>query len=83
MKYYEVFHSDSVQHKIIKRGLKPSNHQYNTIKELEFKVLGKHFRLILHPHREVLHSNFRAYAVDGSGNETIIHMGKCENNGLF
>ena len=76
LKYYEVIHADNVEHRLVKRGIKHSTHKYNTIKEVEFKALGKNFRLILHPHREVLHSNFRAYAVDGNGNETIVHMGK-------
>lgn len=58
----------------MKRGLKPSNHPYNTIKEVEFKALGRDFRVILHPHKEVLHHRFKAYTVDGDGNETIVHM---------
>lgn len=37
-------------------------------------MLGRNFRLILHPHKEVLHSNFRAYSVDGSGTESIVHL---------
>ncbi|XP_055373742.1 ADAM 17-like protease [Condylostylus longicornis] len=74
LRHYETIHADQIQHKIIKRGTKHSSHPYNVIKEIEFKVLGKNFRLILNPHREVLHSNFRAYSVDKDGNETIVHL---------
>lgn len=76
LKHFELIHKDDVQHRIVKRGAKPSSHPFNTIKEIEFKTLGKNFRLILHPHREVLHSKFKAYTVDGDGNETIVHLGK-------
>lgn len=41
---------------------------------MEFVALGKKFKLILHPHREVLHQNFKAYHVNSEGNETIIHI---------
>ncbi|XP_032596080.1 ADAM 17-like protease isoform X3 [Drosophila grimshawi] len=74
LRHYEVFHRDDVVHRIVKRGVKQSNNPYNTIKELEFKTLGKNFRVILHPHRDVLHSKFRAYAVDADGNETVVHL---------
>lgn len=76
LRHYEVIHKDDIEHRIVKRGIKPSNNPYNTIKEVEFKTLGKNFRLILHPHRDVLHSKFKAYTVDGDGNETIVHLGK-------
>lgn len=76
LRHYETLHKDEIKHTLVKRGLKPSNHPYNTIKEVEFKVLGKDFRVILHPHKEVLHSNFKAYSVDRDGNETIFHMSK-------
>lgn len=58
----------------MKKGTKEGSHPFNTIKEVEFKVLGKKFRLILHPHRDVLHSNFRAYSRDGDGKETVVHL---------
>lgn len=73
--YYESIHADDVVHKIVKRGTKQSNHPFNVIKEVEFKVLGRHFRIILHPQKDVLHSNFKAYSVDGNGNEKIVHFG--------
>ncbi|XP_067616675.1 ADAM 17-like protease isoform X1 [Eurosta solidaginis] len=74
LRYYEILKSEDCRHKIIKRGIKHSSHPYNVIKEVEFKTLGKNFRLILHPHREVLHSKFKAYTVDGDGNETVVHL---------
>ncbi|XP_058812420.1 ADAM 17-like protease [Topomyia yanbarensis] len=74
LKHYETLHADDLTHRITKRGTKHSSHPFNTIKEVEFRVLGRNFRLILHPHREVLHSNFHAYSVDGSGTESVIHL---------
>lgn len=76
MRKYELINADDVTHKIIKRGVKFSSHVFNVIKEVEFTTLGKHFRLILHPHREVLHSKFRAYSIDAYGKEAIVHFGK-------
>ena len=74
LKYYETLHADDLQHTIVKRGAKPSSHPFNTIKEVEFKVFGRNFRLILHPHKDVLHSNFKAYSVNGDGHEKIVHL---------
>lgn len=74
MHYYETLHVSDFKHKLVKRGVKHSSHPFNTIKEIEFKALGKNFRLILHPHRDVLHSNFKAYSVNGDGQEQIIHF---------
>jgi len=34
-----------------------------------------HFRLILTPRREVIHSNFKAYEVNADGKEKTIHLG--------
>lgn len=81
--YYESIHADDIVHKIVKRGTKQSNHPFNVIKEVEFKVLGRHFRIILHPQKDVLHSNFKAYSVDGNGNEKIIHFGKSIQASVF
>lgn len=75
LRHYEIFHKDDVVHRVVKRGAKHSTNPFNVIKEVEFTTLGKNFRLILHPHRDVLHSKFRAYAVDADGNETVVHMG--------
>lgn len=73
--YYESIHADDIVHRIVKRGTKQSYHPFNVIKEVEFKALGRHFRIILHPQRDVLHSNFKAYSVDGDGNEKVVHFG--------
>lgn len=74
LKYYETIHADDLKHTIVKRGLKDSNHPFNKIKEVEFKTLGRNFRLILSPKRTVLHSKFKAYAVDADGKETTVHL---------
>ncbi|XP_063706885.1 ADAM 17-like protease [Culicoides brevitarsis] len=71
--YYETLHIDDFTHKVVKRGIKHSSNPFNTIKEVEFKALGRHFRLILHPHKEVLHHNFKAYVVNSTGEEQIVH----------
>jgi deoxyinosine 3'endonuclease (endonuclease V) len=34
------------------------------------------FRLILTPKKDILHSKFKAYTVDGDGQETPIFVGK-------
>ncbi|KAL4710957.1 hypothetical protein ACJJTC_017922 [Scirpophaga incertulas] len=74
LKYFDTIHADNLQHRIVKRGVKVSNHPFNTVKELHFNTLGREFRLILHPHSSVLHSNFKAYSVDRNGKETTIHV---------
>lgn len=61
---------------IVKRGLTESNHPYNKIKELHFNALGRDFRLILSPHNDILHSNFRVYEADEHGNEKYTHFGQ-------
>lgn len=76
MHYYETLHVNDFTHRIVKRGLKHSSHPYNTIKEVEFRALGRKFKLILNPHREVLHKNFRAYSRDAEGNDRVIHLNK-------
>lgn len=74
LKYYETIHVDEITHNIVKRGVKPSINLHNKIREVEFTALGKKFKLILHPHRDVLHQNFRAYTVNSDGNETVVHL---------
>lgn len=59
---------------MVKRGFKESDHPFNKIKEVEFSTLGRNFRLILSPKRTVLHSKFKAYAVDADGKETSVHL---------
>lgn len=46
----------------------------NKIKEVRFRSHGRDFRVILTPNRDVLHSRFKAYAVDGDGKETSVHL---------
>lgn len=76
LQHYDTLHASDLSHKLVKRGAKPSTNPFNTIKEVEFQTLGRNFRLILHPQKDVLHSKFKAYTVDGNGNETIVHVGK-------
>lgn len=74
LKYFETLHISELKHSVVKRGLQDSNHPFNKIKEVAFSTLGRDFRLILTPKRGVLHSKFKAYSVDGDGNETSIHL---------
>ncbi|XP_042862957.1 ADAM 17-like protease isoform X2 [Penaeus japonicus] len=74
LRYYEVIDSSAFNHHIVKRGIKESNHRFNKIKEVQFSALGRDFRLILNPRKGLLHSQFKAYAIDGKGNEKIIHV---------
>ncbi|KAM3965594.1 ADAM 17-like protease Tace [Aphomia sociella] len=74
LKYFETLDTSKFAHHVVKRGAKTSNHPFNTIEELHFKTHGKQFRLILHPHTTVWHSNFKAYEVDADGKESIVHV---------
>lgn len=76
LKYYETLHSNDIEHTIVKRGLKESSHPFNRIEEVRFRTHRRDFRVILTPKRDVLHSNFKAYSVDGDGKETSVHLGK-------
>lgn len=76
LRYFEVLHADDLSHKIVKRGVQESTHPYNHIKEILFNTHGRDFRIILSPKTDHLHSNFKAYAVDGDGQETLIHVGE-------
>lgn len=42
---------------------------------ISFLFIYSHFRLILTPRREVIHSNFKAYEVNADGKEKTIHLG--------
>lgn len=53
-------------------GLNCKVHFISDCKHLHFRD----FRLILNPRKGLLHPQFKAFAVDGSGNEQIIHVGK-------
>lgn len=76
LKTFHTFHADDVTHTLVKRGIKPSHHPFNVIKEIKFRTLNKDFRLILTPRRDVIHSKFKAYTVDASGKETPFHVSK-------
>lgn len=76
LKYFETVHADELNHKIVKRGLHEGTHPFNHIKEVNLKTHGRDFRLILSPKRDILHSNFKAYAVDGDGKETTVHINR-------
>ncbi|KAG8228545.1 hypothetical protein J437_LFUL009002 [Ladona fulva] len=76
LKYFETIHASSLSHNIVKRGINDSPHPFNKIKEVNFRTLGRDFRLILTPRKGVLHSNFKAYTVDGDGKETPFHVGE-------
>nr|CAH7744869.1 unnamed protein product [Callosobruchus chinensis] len=74
LRYFETLHADDLTHKIVKRGLKESTHPFNHIKEVQLRTHGRDFRLMLSPKTDILHSNFKAYAVDGEGKETTVHV---------
>ena len=38
LKYFEVIHAKSFGHNIVKRGIHPSDHPFNKIREVNFKV---------------------------------------------
>lgn len=46
-----------------------------SINNISFLSIHSHFRLILTPRREVIHSNFKAYEVNADGKEKTIHLG--------
>lgn len=75
MKYFELLQTDQFTHNVVKRGTWESSHPFNKIKEIQFKTLGKDFRIFLTPKKELLHSKFKAYTVDADGKETSIHIG--------
>ncbi|CAL4212068.1 unnamed protein product [Meganyctiphanes norvegica] len=74
LKYYEIIDSSAFSHQIVKRGLKDSSNRFNKIKEVTFDAMGRNFRLILNPRKGLLHPQFKAYAVDGEGNEKLIQV---------
>ena len=41
LKYFEVIHAKSFGHNIVKRGIHPSDHPFNKIREVNFKVRNK------------------------------------------
>ena len=67
LRYYETIHKSDIGHSIVKRGINPSQHKYNQIREIDFKALGKNFRLILSPTKGLLSPTFKAVEVDDEG----------------
>ncbi|KAF8785292.1 ADAM 17-like protease like protein [Argiope bruennichi] len=59
LKYYEILRPSDIGHKITKRGLHHSFHQFNVAKEVSFKALGRHFRLMLNPAKGLLSSHLK------------------------
>ena len=41
LKYFEVIHAKSFGHNIVKRGIHPSDHPFNKIREVNFKVRNR------------------------------------------
>ena len=74
LKYYEVIHAEKFGHNIVKRGIHPSTHPYNKIREVNFKALGRDFRLILSPKKGLLHPKFKAVEVDDDEVERPIRI---------
>lgn len=72
LKYFQIIHADDLTHKIVKRGIQESSHPFNRIKEVHLRTHGKDFRIILSPKRSILHSKFKAYSVNGDGEETHV-----------
>ena len=66
---YELIHKSQLSHNIVKRGATLSTHKYNQIREIDFKALGRDFRLILSPKKGLLSSNFRAVELDDEEKE--------------
>ncbi|KAJ1521968.1 hypothetical protein ONE63_002298 [Megalurothrips usitatus] len=74
LKHFDTLHVSHFSHNIVKRGINPSSHPFNHIKEINFRTLGKDFRLILSPRKGVLHSRFEASTVDGDGMEKPVSI---------
>nr|XP_042896996.1 ADAM 17-like protease [Parasteatoda tepidariorum] len=76
LKYYEIIKASDIGHSIAKRGVHPSSHHFNVVKEVSFKALGRHFRLILNPTKGLLSSKFKAYTVSKNGNKQAVWVDK-------
>merc|ERR1711899_272762 len=74
LKYFEVIHAKSFGHNIVKRGIHPSDHPFNKIREVNFKALGRDFRLIFSPQKGLLHPKFCAVEVDDNNIEHPIRI---------
>ncbi|CAL8144460.1 unnamed protein product [Orchesella dallaii] len=74
LKYYELLNAIDLTHHIVKRGINPSNHPFNHIKELQFRTLGRDFLLVLNSNHALFHSQFKAYEVGRDGSEVPIQI---------
>ena len=71
LRHFETIHKSQFGHTIVKRGATLSTHKYNQIKEVEFKALGKDFKLILSPTKNLLSPKFRAVEVDDEDEKEV------------
>ncbi|CAL8071934.1 unnamed protein product [Orchesella dallaii] len=74
LKYYELLSAIDLTHHVVKRGINPSNHPFNHIKELQFRTLGRDFLLVLNSNHALFHSQFKAYEVGRDGSEVPIQI---------
>ncbi|KAK2708701.1 ADAM 17-like protease [Artemia franciscana] len=74
LRHFETLSSQGISHSIVKRGIHDSSHPFNSIREVNFKALGKDFRLILNPRKGILHPNFQSYEVDRFGRERPVFV---------
>ena len=66
VRYFEKLSSSELSHRIVKRGADPGGtHKHNKIREVGFRTLGRDFRLILSPHKGLLHPNFKVISFPG------------------
>jgi hypothetical protein len=72
LRYYETIHKSELSHSIVKRGANPSNHKFNQIREIDFKALGRNFRLILSPKKGLLSPTFKAVELDDEDKEIFV-----------
>jgi disintegrin and metalloproteinase domain-containing protein 17 len=72
LRYFETLHKSDLSHNIVKRGANPSNHKFNQIREIDFKALGRNFRLILSPKKGLLSPTFKAVELDDDDKEVYV-----------
>ncbi|CAG0903094.1 unnamed protein product [Darwinula stevensoni] len=76
LRYSEILKKSDLNHKIVKRGVNPSPHPFNSIKELSFDTHGKNFRLMLSPKSGILDPFFEATIINKDGLESYIPVDK-------
>ncbi|XP_071744332.1 LOW QUALITY PROTEIN: ADAM 17-like protease [Lepeophtheirus salmonis] len=74
LRHFEILSASDLSHSIVKRGLADSNHQYNKIKEVGFKALGREFRLLLSPKTGLLHKSFKAVEENEDGSFSNVYI---------